>query len=186
MKVKLGKRGCGKTVFLSVLAQRGSTRRENVLTKNSVAIAAVYFFTRFQQFNVSVEKMLWSIADQLVKTIDGFAEKLTEMNLDRFELRKLDPQALFLKVIAEPLEKIKSKTRYVIVIDAVNEVNDKYRESIIRIVRALFIEHTPEWLGLLISASAGTYVLKRLRTAVVSSSSFPNFHANPKVLRELK
>ena len=155
-------------MFLSVLAQRGSARRENVVTKKTIAVAAVYFFTRFQQFNISVEKMLWSIADQMVKSIKGFGDILTSMNLDRFELRKLDNQELFLKIIAEPLRKTQIKQRYIIIIDAVNECNDNYRESIVRIVRALFIDNTPDWLGLVISASAGTYVLKRLRTAQVS------------------
>lgn len=89
------------------------------------------------------------------------------MNLDRFKLRKLDPQQLFMNLIAEPLSHIKSKSRYIIVIDALNECYKNYREQIIRIIRDLWAENTPEWLGLIVSASTGTYAIKRLRRAKV-------------------
>lgn len=72
-----GKRGCGKTMFLSMLAQRGSTRRDNEVKKDSVRIAAVYFFSTFEKFNMGLGRMLRSVADQMAATIEGFGELLT-------------------------------------------------------------------------------------------------------------
>ena len=84
------------------------------------------------------------------------------MNLDRFELRKLDPQQLFHRIIAEPLSMVKNKKRYVVIIDAMNECYKNFREQIIRIVRGLWVENTPDWLGVIVSASTGTYAIRKL------------------------
>ena len=71
-----GKRGCGKTMFLSMLAKEGSTRKNNEIKKDAVRVAAVYFFSTFEKFNMGLGRMLRSVADQMAATIDGFGKKL--------------------------------------------------------------------------------------------------------------
>lgn len=98
------------------------------------------------------------------------------MDLDRFELRKLDPQQLFHRIIAEPLKMVKNKKRYVVIIDAMNECYKNFREQIIRIVRGLWVENTPSWLGVIVSASTGTYAIRKLLKSKVTS---PHFSSSP-------
>ena len=140
--------GTGKTYFIV-----------NHCLKHFKEIAGVHFCKYDNKDRKDARKIIMSLAYFLATEIPEYAEALVNSeDLPRVEEKGI--KDLFKILFVTPLSKIEKQETKVLIIDALNEIEEE-REELIDVIVNEF-EKTPKWLKLFVSARPGLEIEKKL------------------------
>lgn len=112
-----GKSAIAKSICLA-LDHTKRNRGDFESFSHEYQFGASYFFRRADTERSNVNKMIFTVAQQLSKNIDGFRSQSIEYQEQ--EIAQMESETLFESIVKKPLEKL-SRRRIAIVIDALDE-----------------------------------------------------------------